>query len=312
MLGKFKFGLGVYTPFGSTVDWEKGWGGRYTLTHLELKAIFIQPTVSYKINSKLGIGAGFCYVNGSVNLQKDIPVFSSSDVSQSNPASVELNGKASGYGANFGVYFKPTSKLSLGLTYRTQVNMKVKEGDVTFTIPPGTNPVISSNFPNQKFSSTLPLPQVLTLGTAFKATDKLDIALDINYVGWKAYDTLAFDYSNNTAGLKDTKSPRSYSNTFAFRLGGQYKITEAFTARIGGGYALTPVKEGYVTPETPDANRVYGTLGLGYTIKQKFSVNASLYYASFKRENTTNTETNLSGTYKTTVIAPGIALSYKF
>ncbi len=73
-LSKFKFGLGIYTPFGSTVDWEKNWEGRFALTHLQLKAIFFQPTVSYKITDKMGIGAGFVYVNGAVNLQKDIPV----------------------------------------------------------------------------------------------------------------------------------------------------------------------------------------------------------------------------------------------
>ncbi len=310
-LSKFKFGLGIYTPFGSTVDWEKGWGGRYALTHLQLKAIYFQPTVSYKITDKLGFGAGFVYVNGAVNLQKDIPVFASTDVTLSNPSSVELNGKASGFGANVGIYYKPIEKLSIGLTYRSKVNMKVSEGDVTFTMPAGVNPVIAANFPNQKFTSELPLPQVITLGLAFKATDKLDLALDINNVGWKAYDTLAFDYDNNTAGLKDTKSPREYKSIFAFRLGGQYKITDAFTVRLGGGYALTPVQDGFVTPETPDANRVYGTLGLGYTIKQKFSINASVYYTSLKREGT-NFETNLTGTYQTKVIAPGLALSYKF
>ena len=59
-----KYGLAVYTPFGSTVQWEKNWIGRFALTRLELKAIFIQPTISYKLNDKIGIGAVFVFSTG--------------------------------------------------------------------------------------------------------------------------------------------------------------------------------------------------------------------------------------------------------
>jgi long-chain fatty acid transport protein len=300
---KLKFGLAVYTPFGSTVKWEDGWMGRFALTQLQLQAIFFQPTVSYKINSKIGIGAGFVYSTGKVNLQKDLPVADASG----NYGHAELNGNANGYGFNAGIYYKPIEKLSIGLTYRSQVNMDVKSGDAKFTVPSS----LSSSFPNGKFTASLPLPQVLTLGFGYSVTEKLSLALDINYVGWKVYDTLAFNYANTTSTLQDTKSPRKYKNTEAFRLGAQYKITEGFAARIGISYGISPIQSGYVTPETPDANRVNFTIGLGYTFNKKFGVNASFLFTSFKRDDT-NIETGLSGTYKTNVCAPGMSLFYKF
>lgn len=37
---KLKLGLAAYTPFGSTVQWQDAWIGRFALTRLELKAIF--------------------------------------------------------------------------------------------------------------------------------------------------------------------------------------------------------------------------------------------------------------------------------
>jgi long-chain fatty acid transport protein len=82
------------------------------------------------------------------------------------------------------------------------------------------------------------------------------------------------------------------------------------TLRLGGGFGFTPVQDGYVTPETPDANRIYGTFGLSYRIGEKFSIDASLYYTQMKRSDT-NQETNLSGTFSTKAIAPGIGLIYK-
>lgn len=300
---KLKLGLAVYTPFGSTVEWEEGWMGRFALTRLQLQSIFFQPTVSYKITDKIGIGAGFVYAYGKVNLQKDIPVADAFGTT----GHAELSGKANGYGVNAGIYVKPVEKLSIGLTYRSQVNMKVKSGDATFTVPGS----LSSNFPNGKFTAELPLPQVVTLGIASHLTDKFTLALDINYVGWKAYDTLAFDYETNTTSLADTKSARMYENTFAFRLGGEYKVIEDLAIRAGIAYGISPVQDGYVTPETPDANRVIYTAGVGYTIKKKFGINASFYFSSFEREDT-NMETNLSGTFKTNVCIPGISLFYNF
>jgi len=299
---KLKLGLAIYTPFGSTVQWENGWTGRFALTRLELRAIFIQPTVSYRITDKLGIGAGFVYATGKVNLQKDIPIINT----DGDYARAELNGKAQGYGFNAGIYFNPIEKLSIGLTYRSKVEMAVNDGDATFTVPEA----VAANFPNGKFKSKLPLPSVTTLGFGFKASDKLNFALDINYVGWKAYDTLSFDYENNTTSLIDTKSARMYKNTFAFRAGAQYKIDSHFAARLGLAYGITPVQNGYVTPETPDANRVNYTAGIGYETKH-LKLDASFLFTHLKRTDT-NTETNLSGTFKTNVIAPGISIGYKF
>lgn len=300
---KIKAGLGIYTPFGSTVEWESGWVGRFALTRLQLQAIFIQPTISYKISDKIGIGAGFVYSTGSVNLQRDIPVMDASG----EYGRVELAGAANGFGYNLGVYLQPTEKLSIGVTYRSQVNMSVEDGEATFTVPQG----LSTNFPSGTFKSSLPLPQVATLGFGYKATDKLTFVLDVNFVGWKAYDTLAFDYATNTASLVDTKSARNYKNIFAVRGGASYEISPKIAARLGLAYGESPVQDGYVTPETPDANRINFTAGMSYQPIEKLRVDASFFFTKLERTDR-NFETNLEGTFKTIALAPGISISYLF
>jgi long-chain fatty acid transport protein len=300
---KCYFGLGIYTPFGSTVQYEDGWTGRFALTKLQLKSIFIQPTFSYKLNDKIGLGAGIVYATGNVNLQKDIPVQDANGTY----GHAELDGKANGLGYNVGLFVQATEKLNIGLSYRSQVIMEVSEGTASFTVPSS----LSTNFPSGTFSSALPLPQVATLGIAYKLNEKWSLALDVNFVGWKAYDTLAFDYAQNTASLVDTKSARNYKNILAFRLGANYSLTEKLDLRLGLAYGFTPVQEGYVTPETPDANRMNYTAGLGYKIGNHFELDASIFFTHLKRTDT-NLETNLSGTFTTNVIAPGLAIIYKF
>ena len=223
-----KLGLAVYTPFGSTVEWEEGWVGRFALTRLQLRAIFFQPTVSFRINDKIGIGAGFVYSYGTVNLQKDLPL----QFQDGTYGHAELAGTGHGFGYNVGLYFKPTSSLSLGLTYRSQVNMSISDGTATFTVPSS----LEENFPNGTFASSLPLPQVLTFGVGYEPNKHIGVALDINYVGWNAYDTLGFDYATNTESLEDTRSARKYDNAVALRLGMYYSIKVNLFIRLGLAY----------------------------------------------------------------------------
>jgi long-chain fatty acid transport protein len=148
--GKLKLGIAAYTPFGSTVQWEKNWIGRFAITRLELKAIFIQPTISYRISDKIGVGAGFIYSTGNVNLQKDIPV----QFEDGTFAKAELAGKAQGFGYNLGVQINATEKLGIGLNFRSKVQMNLNDGKATFTVPSGLDP----NFPDGKFVGGLPYP----------------------------------------------------------------------------------------------------------------------------------------------------------
>ena len=300
---QLKFGIAAYTPFGSTVVWEDNWIGRFALTRLKLQAIFIQPTLSYRIADVIGIGGGLVIATGAVELEKDIPV----QDSLGNFAHAKLSGKALAYGYNLGIHYDLNKKLSTGLNYRSKIIMNLSEGNADFTVPSALDP----NFPDGNFTGSLPLPSVTTLGLAYKVTDKLQTVLDINYVGWSAYDTLAFDYEQNSSSLEDTKSPRNYKNSMAFRGGASYCLSPNIQFRTGAGFGFSPVPEESVTPETPDANRAYFTFGYGQKIGEHFSFDATFYYTSVKRT-AMNGETNLYGTFRTQVVAFGLGLVYKF
>jgi long-chain fatty acid transport protein len=247
---KFKFGIGVYTPFGGLTDWGNTWDGKYTLESLNLNAVYVQPTVSYKVSDFLSLGAGFIYNHGSVNLKRAIPLQDAGG----NDGQAELKGSGSGYGWNAGAFFKISPKFTAGLTYRSKVNTTIKDKDAIFTVAPS----LQANFPQpNSFTAGIPLPSTTSLGLGYYPTNKWTIAFDVNYTNWSVYKVLAFDYAKNTPVLQDTYSPRNYKDAVSLRGGAQYQTTTKLALRIGGGYASTAVKDGYVTPEVPDANRYY-------------------------------------------------------
>ncbi|WP_017731687.1 OmpP1/FadL family transporter [Nafulsella turpanensis] len=307
---KLKFGLGVYTPYGSTVIWEDDWAGRFNLTQLSLQAIFIQPTVSYRITEQLSLGVGFIYSFGGVNLQRDIQAVY---LGGNDYGSAELDGSASGFGYNLGLYFEPSEEFSLGINYRSRVNMKVENGTATFVKSPL---VPDSQIPSETgFTSELPLPSNLTIGFSYRPTERFMVGADITRTGWNAYEALVFNYEDPVGGETTTVAARNYETSYAYRLGGEYAVSELFKLRAGAYYDQSPVQEGFLTPESPDANTLGLTAGFGLNIGEDFVVDASfLYINKEQRDNIANPEAGdlPLGTYKSVAVIPGLTLTYKF
>jgi len=322
--GKWKVGIGAYTPFGSELHYASNWEGRYALTDINLRSIFAQVTASYAITPQLSVGAGLVMLAyGDVDLQKDVPLSAQSGAPTPH---VTLNGKAQKtFGYNAGILFKPSDKLSVGVSYRSQVDAKIKSGDVRLR---DVIAATGSNFTATNFAATLPLPATATVGVAIMPNEKLTISADANLVFWSAYRTLDFTFSGNNGygpnaglvgGSTTSSAKRFYQDALCFRLGGQYQVTSGLTVRAGGFYDMAAVKDGYITPETPDADRIGLTAGFTYEFASRFGIDGSFLFEDFLKRSQSQadllnngTTDRVAGTYKTTIAVPGVGLYVKF
>jgi long-chain fatty acid transport protein len=301
---KWGLGLGVYTPFGSGLKWANDWTGRFMVQSINLQSVFIQPTISYKFNDYISLGAGYIYAIGSLDLTQALPLQDQNGTE----GAAELKGNASGMGYNIGLHIKANDKLQFGFTYRSRVDMKISSGNATFTVPTS----MASLFPNCNFSSTLPLPEVASVGLGYKVNEKLTLQMDLNFVGWSAYDSLKFNFSQHTANLADEHFPRFYHNTVAVRLGANYDVNKNLSLMVGGAYDPSPVTDGYVSPELPDADRWVFTCGLAYRPIPKLCIMAACEFVSSIKRDASYDIMNFQGTYQTKAVTPGIGLSYNF
>jgi long-chain fatty acid transport protein len=334
--GKWKIGIGANTPFGSELHYADNWAGRYTLTDINLRSVFAQLTGSYAITPQLSIGAGLVMLAyGDVDLQRDVPLSAQSGAPTPH---ITLNGKAKQtFGYNAGILFKPSDKLSVGVSYRSQVDAKIENGDVRLRDVIAST---GSNFTATNFNATLPLPATASAGVAVMPNEKLTVSLEANLVYWSEYRTLDFAFSGNngygdrpasgstpavtgTPGLlggnSTSSSKRFYQNALAFRLGGQYKVTSGLTVRAGGFFDQAAVKDGYVTPETPDADRIGISAGFTYEFAKRFGIDGSFLFEDFLKRSQSQadllnngTTDRVAGTYKTTIAVPGVGLYVKF
>ena len=293
-------GLGVYTPYGNSAKWESEWAGKYLIQDIALSAIFIQPTISLNFGERFGIGAGFIYTIGGVEINKAI--------NYSGDAGVKLDGSASAMGYNLGLFFKPTENWSIGLNYRSRIDMKIEGGDAKFTVPGSLGGVIPAD---NKFDAELPLPANLDLGIAVQATDKLLIAIEFDFIFWGVYDTLSFKFEES-GELLDSDNPRNYSDIFIPRIGIQYAFSEKFEIRGGAYYDTSPADDRYFTPETVTLNTFAYTLGLSWNPSKHFGLDLSFLQTFGLKADKNYKPDNFGGTYQTSAIIPGLGLSFKF
>lgn len=305
-------GLGIYTPYGSEVKYEDDWVGSHLVNNIELQAIYIQPTVSFKINDKLSVGGGPIYVTGSVNFNRNLNR-TLSDI-DGNRANVEIDASGiNSWGWVASTMFNITDNLHLGATYRSEILLETTDGDATFNNIPNS-PL--TPFQDTSIRAAMPMPAELTVGVSYTFLDDFTFAFDFNRNFWDAYESLDIDFEN--PAIPDSKNPRNYKNSSIYRFGMQYHATDMFTIRAGYYFDESPVQQGYFAPETPRNDSNNFTAGLTVNVNKNLQIDASFLFSHFKEVNASydyyfedGVAVPFSGTYKTNAFIPGLGLTYK-
>lgn len=355
----FAAGIALTTPYGSSLKWPKNWRGANLIQDISLKSYVIQPTFSYKITDKLSIGAGLDLAVGNVKLSRGL--FSPAEfqslggmvsmlpnlteqekayvaaaireIEGAVPVSATLDGKAKvRAGFNVGVMYDVCDKVTLGLSYRSRIKMKVKEGEARLDyasskieqllalLKEKTDGKIQIPPLNEgTFKAELPLPSNLTLGVSYRPTDRWELALDLQYVGWKAYDSLNVVFTPNVLNGYTIKAEKNYKNTVIARVGAQYKTTERLDLRAGVYFDQSPIRSDNYNPETPGMNKLGMSVGLTFAPVSRLQIDfAFLYIQGFSRDGSYTQKSFMggeevfSGKYSSNALTASLGLAYRF
>lgn len=310
----FTAGLAVYSPYGSSVEWDQDWEGAHLVNNIDLKAIFFQPSISVRVGEHFSFGGGPILAMGGVNFNRNLATNPLLSVN-GEPADVTLDAQGiTAWGYTAGFMFNPTDKLRLGMNYRSEIIMEARGGDADFNDVPDFASA-DPRFQDQKFDADLPLPAELTVGLSYQVTDKWLLAFDYNRAMWSVYEALTVNFENGTTSV----NPRNYQNTSTYRVGTQYVANDKFTFRAGWYFDESPVQDGYFAPETPRNDSMGYTGGLTYQVNSKLGIDFSFLYLHFDEVDnsydyyTENGNTQpFGGTYKSSVFSPGVGITYGF
>ena len=301
---RLSVGIGINNQFGSKASYPDDWEGRYIVQELSLKTYMFQPTASYKINDFLNIGGGFTYATGTFDLKQAIPL----ETTNTSNGEAHLSGNGNAMGYNIGVLSHVKDYFNVGISYRSKFKIDLKNGNAEFT---GIPNAVSDMFPpTTGFTSSVTLPAVLCFGISKEFLNKkLVVTFDFWRTFWSSYDTLKFIFANTQTPA--VVSPRMYKDVNYFSLGASYLFNEKLTARAGLLYDYSPIQDGYVSPEMPDANCFGWSVGGSYKVKDFFAIDLSFlnYNVSATRS---FSQAGFSATYHKIISVIDVGLNFSF
>ncbi len=349
---KFSVGLGIFTPFGTNTDYDADFVGGGFADETSLISLEIAPTFAYKINDQLSIGGGIdiVYMEGLLSKYVDSVPYSATAAAgykatyegniaggateaQATAAAeaavgglkadspllndgfenhYEVKGDDWGYGWNLGALYQLNDKTTLGLTYRSEIELTL-EGDSTFDeeflyYNPATGQVDTfGNIRPQASKVPLTTPASATLAVTHQATDALLLQAGATWTGWSSFKSFDVIATENTAGLVDHptlgKVPsdgvvdisdvseingledayighidESWSDVWALALGGTYQLNDKIALRAGYAYDQSPVDDEHRTARVPSSDRQWVTLGAQYIVNTDLSIDVAAGY----------------------------------
>jgi long-chain fatty acid transport protein len=281
-------GFGVNAPFGLKLVYEDGWIGRFQGLHNEITTLNFNPSVAWRINERISIGAGVDYQRLDAELTNDVnysaviaqgvqqlilgglPPATGAAVIAANPAKsglARVRGDDAAWGFNVGALFDLADSTRLGLAYRSSIDYTV-EGTITFAAPAGadalSNGIIAlASAPGAPLSSgpvkvDLELPDSATLSLQQRFGEKFAVLADVAWTGWSSIQELRIV---RDSGTTVSVTPERWRDTWRFALGGTYAMNDRITLRAGVAFDETPVPDETRTPRLPDTDRTWVAIG---------------------------------------------------
>ena len=259
--GKLAYGIGVYAPFGLGVTWEDGanWVGRRISHDVTIETVYVTPALSFMVTDGLAISAGVDIATQHLELNK----FSPEPIAGDNAIHTTIEGRSSlNITPTLGAMYRPNEKLSLGLMYHFKKTMKFDEADATLD-PLNTwgGVVVGVLGHENSLNSSLNLPDILSLGIAYRFVEKFKA--EFNYVrfGWSTFEKLTLNFDND---LLDQTIHFNYEDSWQIRFGFDYQANEKWNIMAGYVHDKSPQPLVAVSPLLPDSDRNDYSFGAMY------------------------------------------------
>ena len=227
--------------------------------------------LGYVVNRKLSLGASFGAIYNSNSLHAPY-IFQQQPQLAGLKTLLDLQASGVGWNGTFGATISPSSKLTIGLSYRTKTNVH-------------THGNASGNAGAQFAALGIPFqpafhydaevdtkfPQAFTGGVSWQGWRHARINLQGQWIDWSnAFQQLPVKLTNGnnsdingflgSSSVQDT-IPLRWGNQETFGVGVELPVAEAFEVRGGYSFATNPVPSSTLTPMT--AAILQHTLGTG-------------------------------------------------
>jgi long-chain fatty acid transport protein len=294
-------GVGISAPFGLKTQYDANFIGRFQSQSTVLKTYDVNPSVAWKINDTISVGAGLSYQHANFKLDRSF-----SKVVTEVPQSLDLSDN--GLGWNLGAMFSPGAKTRIGLAYRSSVG---------YQLSGGVNVAATAGFPTTA-TANVRLPATTSLALSQALNDKWQLLADATFTQWSSVKAVPLVLASGVVG--DTFNFQ-FRDSWRAGIGANYKWTPDLMLKLGVAYDQTPVTDQFRTTTLPDNDRTWLSIGGKWAASKQSTVDFG-YAHLFVSNSSINQvrgvvpigaqQGNVVGSYKNSVDIVSMQYTYSF
>jgi len=304
-------GLGVTAPFGLKTDYDSTFIGRFQSQTAELRTYDINPSIAWKVNDTVSLGAGISYQHAKFTLDR------SAVTAFVPPATVftgatHLDASDSNWGWNIGAMFNLGPGTRIGLSYRSSISYDLGGSAATSGVPlAGTVAV--------PVTASIRFPDTYSIGFAHSFSEQWELLGDFTYTRWSTVKAVPIvttaPSAFGPAGATLDTFNFQFDDSFRVGLGVNDKISNDLTLKAGIAYDETPVDGQFRLVALPDNNRTWLAVGGKYALSKSATLDfgyAHLFVKDASINQARPQQGTVAGTYSSHVDIVSAQLSFAF
>ena len=314
-------GIGFGVPFGLATKYDKPWVGAAQSTSFVVKTYNINPSIAYRINETVSIGAGVSWQRLETEYKKQAAVVplliggvlpvTAADAAHT-AIRLPLHDEALGW--NVGGLFALSPDTWLGVSYRSKIKYNLK-GKITASGPNNAFDGAASADARARIA----LPDTFFASIVHQYSDRWELLGDLSWTGWSSISKLDIVLTSGPgAGSVAQTLNTDFRNSKRIAAGANYKMKDDLKLKFGIAYDQTPVK-GSATRLTslPDSDRTWLSLGAQWkpALGSTLDVGAAYFFmkdAPIDNNQAVDGRGQVTGTYKNCAWMLGAQYSASF
>jgi len=300
---RFRLGFSVVAPQGGAMNYGDDFVGRYGAQRVELAAIGGSPSIAYKVNDRLSLGAGVSIIY--TQFEQSVAINRGGTIPDGKVRFDNMDDL--GYQPFLGLTYELSDSLFFGITYRAEMDVNL-EGDLNFRnleiLKPQANE-IEIDWDN---------PQLIKAGLSYKLAPNKRLIFSAGWEDWSTFSenqlTITGGVANPT-GVLDRRFRDTWNAGVAFvsarSKGGSYSV--------GFSYDSSPVRNKDRTIDLPFDETYKLSAAYGWNLGQQmsFSLGGTLIYFGDGKVDQTAQDVRFKGEFDTNMaMFLGGTLRYMF
>jgi long-chain fatty acid transport protein len=222
-----KLGFAASGNFGAAVKYDDDWVGRYYTRSSALVGMSMLPSIAYRVNERLSLGAS---VNAMYGYLKSVTAVN--NIVTPSDGKLTLKDTKWGFGGNVGILYEASPGTRFGLTYNSRVKLDFSAPAKFSNIAPGLNALLATRgLLNARTDLGVTVPQQVMGSVVHVIDDKWTVMGNVGWQNWHKFGHV--EVSIDSANPIGTTTEIGFKNTWHAAIGAQYRMSAPWRLNFG-------------------------------------------------------------------------------